>query len=202
MKNTFKGFHERNTCANEVRPVRRVSRLFYQEEIFELTITSASNTYPASALREFGSACLADGPGTRFEYFVVRPPGRDTKTGTVLWTHRPGVRNCRATSVVRGSLCGSAHSVETVEVNGYEIGLGANLSGGNLKGANLGEAWLSLATLRGADLHGATLAGADLKGTDLSGADLHGANLEGASADEDTIWPDGLDPEAAGVIFE
>ena len=65
-----------------------------------------------------------------------------------------------------------ARSVVVVEVNGYKIGPGADLSradlsgadlwganlrwahltGADLKGANLGEAWLSLATLRGADL--------------------------------------------------
>jgi hypothetical protein len=28
------------------------------------------------------------------------------------------------------------------------------------------------------------------------------ANLEGAKADEETIWPEGFDPEAAGVTFE
>ena len=28
------------------------------------------------------------------------------------------------------------------------------------------------------------------------------ADLEGARADEDTIWPWGFDPEAAGVIFK
>ncbi len=29
-----------------------------------------------------------------------------------------------------------------------------------------------------------------------------GASLAGAVADEDTFWPEGFDPEAAGVIFE
>ena len=28
-----------------------------------------------------------------------------------------------------------------------------------------------------------------------------GANLAGATANENTIWPDGFDPEAAGVVF-
>jgi hypothetical protein len=28
------------------------------------------------------------------------------------------------------------------------------------------------------------------------------ANLEGVRANKDTIWPDGFDPVAAGVIFE
>jgi len=28
------------------------------------------------------------------------------------------------------------------------------------------------------------------------------ANLEGVRANNDTIWPDGFDPVAAGVIFE
>jgi hypothetical protein len=27
------------------------------------------------------------------------------------------------------------------------------------------------------------------------------ANLEGVRANEDTTWPDGFDPEAAGVVF-
>ena len=27
------------------------------------------------------------------------------------------------------------------------------------------------------------------------------ANLEGVRANEDTTWPDGFDPRAAGVIF-
>ncbi len=48
-----------------------------------------------------------------------------------------------------------------VEVNGYEIGPGADLSGANLKEAKL--------------------AGANLSGADLSDADLDGANLEGAT---------------------
>ena len=34
------------------------------------------------------------------------------------------------------------------------------------------------------------------------GADLTGAVLSGATADEETSWPEGFDPEAAGVIFE
>ena len=33
-------------------------------------------------------------------------------------------------------------------------------------------------------------------------ADLSGADLEGAKADDLTVWPDGFDPEAAGVIFD
>jgi uncharacterized protein YjbI with pentapeptide repeats len=36
----------------------------------------------------------------------------------------------------------------------------------------------------------------------LEGANLRGANLSGATADGTTIWPDGFDPKAAGVIFD
>ena len=39
-------------------------------------------------------------------------------------------------------------------------------------------------------------------GANLSGVNLAGANLEAAVANEDTIWPEGFDPVAAGVIFE
>jgi hypothetical protein len=37
---------------------------------------------------------------------------------------------------------------------------------------------------------------------DLYGVDLTGADLTRATADERTIWPEGFDPQAAGVIFE
>ena len=45
------------------------------------------------------------------------------------------------------------------------------------------------------------LVNADLERADLQGAFLERANLEGAKANKETIWPDGFDPEAAGVIF-
>ena len=44
--------------------------------------------------------------------------------------------------------------------------------------------------------------GAGLEGANLQGANLQGANLKGATANEDTVWPEGFDPVAAGVIFE
>jgi len=44
--------------------------------------------------------------------------------------------------------------------------------------------------------------GANLRGVNLTGAILTGADLTGAQADEDTQWPMGFDPVAAGVIFE
>ena len=65
-----------------------------------------------------------------------------------------------------------ARSVEAVEVNGYTIEPGTNLGGANLTVAF------------------------------LVGANLEGANLYRAKANEDTTWPEGFDPEAAGVIFE
>ena len=74
-----------------------------------------------------------------------------------------------------------------VEVNGYTIEPGANLSGANLSGANLS---------------GANLNGANLEGANLYGANLDRADLGQAVADEDTRWPEGFDPRAAGVDFE
>ena len=86
----------------------------------------------------------------------------------------------------------------------------ADLRGADLRDANLGGANLRGADLRGANLRDAYLAGADLGGADLGGADLRGANLRGAnlraadlwdaSANRLTVWPDGFDPIAAGVI--
>ena len=86
---------------------------------------------------------------------------------------------------------------EPHEVNGYTIGPGADLRRADLFGADLEGADLS-----GANLNEANLYEADLNGSDLGGALLSGANLIGARADKNTTWPDGFDPESAGVIFE
>jgi hypothetical protein len=89
---------------------------------------------------------------------------------------------------------------------------GADLYGADLYGADLYGADLTRANLRGADLTRANLRGANLTGANLSGADLDGANLTGvglsnvslrrAKADQDTLWPEGFDPVAAGVIIQ
>ena len=63
---------------------------------------------------------------------------------------------------------------------------GANLTGANLAGANLTRELLSWPYRRGVNF------GADK---------LEGPNFERAFADENTRWPEGLDPVAAGVIF-
>jgi len=80
------------------------------------------------------------------------------------------------------------------------------LKGADLKGADLREANLAVTKLSGANLERANLSGANLKFSNLKGADLKGANLEGtdlylAQANEQTTWPKGFDPVAAGVIF-
>ena len=68
----------------------------------------------------------------------------------------------------------------------------ANLSGANLSGANLHKAWLDKSNLSGADLSGA----------DLSGARSWGSALFfGAKADSATIWWNGFNPDAVGVVF-
>jgi uncharacterized protein YjbI with pentapeptide repeats len=48
----------------------------------------------------------------------------------------------------------------------------------------------------------ANLATANLRGANLYQANLDIANLQGAVADNETVWPDEFDPEAAGVIFD
>jgi hypothetical protein len=89
-----------------------------------------------------------------------------------------------------------------VEVNGYMIEPGADLSGADLSGRNLSGRNLSGADLSRVRLTRADLTRANLRGANLKGANLRGANLKGAFADTDTQWPEGFDPKAAGVIFE
>ena len=70
----------------------------------------------------------------------------------------------------------------------------------NLRGANLRDADLGGADLWGADLRGANLRYANLWGANLGAANLRAAGLWDASANRLTVWPDGFDPKAAGVI--
>jgi len=70
--------------------------------------------------------------------------------------------------------------VVVVEVNGYTIEPGADLSGANLRGADLREANLVGANLTGADLRRADLSGANLSGANLTGARLSEISVEGA----------------------
>jgi uncharacterized protein YjbI with pentapeptide repeats len=76
--------------------------------------------------------------------------------------------------------------VVVVEVNGYTIEPGADLEGADLSGVDLREA---------------NLGGARLIEANLKGAVLDKANLTGAGANDETAWPEGYDPVAAGVIF-
>ena len=93
-----------------------------------------------------------------------------------------------------------------MEVNGYKIEPGANLTGGLFGGAELTGANLTGANLKGVYLERADLSGAYLTDTFNSMGKLvpglYGANLNRTVADRNTRWPEGFDPVAAGVIFE
>jgi uncharacterized protein YjbI with pentapeptide repeats len=103
---------------------------------------------------------------------------------------------------------------------------GANFTGADLRNAdlywaighdaNFANADLSGATLCGANFSGASFAGANLtradfgcdnlngsttlKGTDLRSDTLRYATLSGAIFDESTVFPDGFDPRAHGML--
>ncbi len=62
-------------------------------------------------------------------------------------------------------------------------------------------AYLREANLSGAILYRANLREARLSGADLRGADLWGANLLDAKHDDTTVWPEGIDPVAAGAVL-
>jgi hypothetical protein len=74
------------------------------------------------------------------------------------------------------------------------------LTATDLRRAELVGAQLSRVRLRDCLLNRANMSGARLHGTDLRRADLTDAVLTGAQADLLTWWPDGFDPESAGVI--
>jgi membrane protein implicated in regulation of membrane protease activity len=63
------------------------------------------------------------------------------------------------------------------------------------QGADFGGANLEKADLEYADLRGTILGGANLRGTIVTGADFRGATATSA-----TVWPEGFDPAARGVV--
>ena len=78
-------------------------------------------------------------------------------------------------------------SARSVEVNGYKIEPGANLTGADLSGAFLAP------RIRAGPLGAPS-------GKFAPGQ--YGANLNRTVADRNTRWPEGFDPEAVGVIIK
>jgi uncharacterized protein YjbI with pentapeptide repeats len=94
----------------------------------------------------------------------------------------------------------------------------ANLIVANLNGADLGSAELTNANLHGANLINAYLVYANLNGANLTNANLTNANLysanlysaeywqfatwAGATYNDATIFPEGMNPEKYGMIYD
>ena len=78
----------------------------------------------------------------------------------------------------------------------------ANLVGIDLREADLSYADLRWANLSRANLHRAYLRGANLSRANLFEADLSFAVLSGARYSSDTKFPEGFDPEAAGMVLD
>ena len=84
----------------------------------------------------------------------------------------------------------------------------ADLYSADLHYANLTGAYLYYADLFGADLTDANLFGADLTDANLNGANLTGANYwetaiwAGATYNNSTIFPEGMNPEKVGMIYD
>ena len=114
-----------------------------------------------------------------------------------------------------GTLDCSFAEFNNVDLSGRDlrnVDLFGTLHGTDLSQANLSGVDLSFNYLKDTDFSGANLEGVDfsesiLEWVDFSGANLYGTDFStweftGAKADDETVWPEGVDPEAAGVIFE
>ena len=80
----------------------------------------------------------------------------------------------------------------------------ANFTNADLRGVNFQctTLWFvnfSGARLDGSDFSEAFLPGAKLQGVDLRGANLATAELRHARYDEQTLWPEGVDPQKRGA---
>jgi hypothetical protein len=83
----------------------------------------------------------------------------------------------------------------------------ANLTGADLRNAYLTDASLAYANLTGADLRNAYLTDASLTFANLTGADLTtpyrtGVYLTDAQYNKNTKFPDGFDPNKAGMVLD
>jgi Pentapeptide repeats (8 copies) len=72
----------------------------------------------------------------------------------------------------------------------------------NLSDTDLRRADLSNADLQAARLLGTQLQGANLRAARLQRVNLSHAQLQGARSNAKTVWPDGFDWKAAGVILQ
>ena len=114
---------------------------------------------------------------------------------------RGGLAPFWAWAVARGILPRDLTSANLPDANLYLANLtNANIPDANLTNANLYLANLTNANLTRADLYLANLTNANLTRADLTGANLTRADLTGAKYSEDTVWPDGFDPDAAGCV--
>jgi len=140
---------------------------------------------------------------------------------TVLGRRQPpdapdpmGVINLTHTDLRRADLFGA--KLERVSLMGVQLE-GSVLAGMQLRGAllrntvlhrarlshiQLQDAILRDVQLECAVLRDVQLQGATLKGVQLQGAILNDVQLEGARCDADTVWPEGFDWRAAGVLLE
>jgi uncharacterized protein YjbI with pentapeptide repeats len=69
-----------------------------------------------------------------------------------------------------------------------------------LGGANLEDADMQGANLKGALLSDTRFTGASMDGAQFQDSNPEHAQLSGAAADETTVWPEGFDPDDAGII--
>ncbi len=101
------------------------------------------------------------------------------------------------TDLARGKTTGKHRVPWAIDVDCFDVvalvraGAVANLRYANLRYANLDDA----------NLHGANLYGANLRYANLRYVNLYGANLDGADANYATIWPEGFNPNSAGVVM-
>jgi Pentapeptide repeats (8 copies) len=132
--------------------------------------------------------------------------GRTPRSGDAeLWLSDVDLRRARLENAcLNGARLSRAH-LEASALNGAQLQDAAlwavHFEEAILENANLVNAQLNSATLNKAHLRGARLEGADLRGASFSEADLTAVSFKGARANSKTIWPEGFDPTAAGVLI-
>lgn len=78
---------------------------------------------------------------------------------------------------------------------------GVNLTNASLLGVEALETRLILAA-HYSSVHKTIFSDVRLHGTNLQDAELHGAVFINCTADARTVWPEGFNPEQAGIVIE
>lgn len=175
----------------------------FEPEAFENVIYDSETKFPDSFSIPNTGMYLIDVGSSAVGVSIINVDLRDRNlSGIDLSDSSLGVDFSRA--ILNGAVFDGA-SVRRSNFIGTQLAgsrfCDAFIGSADLTQANLKNSYLALADLSFANLNNASLNQADLRGANLSNVLLENTDFEGAIYDDNTHFPEGFDPIAAGAIL-